>query len=118
MLIVGCVFLLRYEWGQTFLWKNVNGTQNVLGDCFVYVPVKCGYSDYSEKDILQEITLLKLTKEEARELILNTQKMDIERLDELVKKNTLSEDERWELEVIEKTKKYYIRVLEVINHME
>ena len=114
----GGFFILRSEPVRTFLWKNVNGTQDILENCFVYASSKCGRINYSDEDILEEMHFLELSKQEVRRLILKSKNDDIEELDKLTQRNDLSEDENQRIKKINDAMEYYSRVLRLISQTE
>jgi|GEM_PF-4087764 len=118
VIAISGIFLLKTKPVQTFLWKNVSTTQDMLEDCFAYPAIKCGISSFSDDHILEEIRYLELTKEEAIDVILKAKKEDEEELEELSRKENLSEHEIFVKNKLESTRGYHDRVLRIIERME
>ena len=116
LLVIG-FGILRLESVRTYLLKHSKSYERDVA-CFTIMPYKCGpMINGTDEDIISQIRLLKITKEEARELILSAQANPSDYEKQLKSKGVLTEDEKEILKLKKGLPAYYERVLKVIDKM-
>ena len=120
-LIIGTSVILLIGVGLYSLRFLDSSGERVLKTCLFDSPVKCGYVDFTERKILEEVNILNISKKNAKERFELSLQANENRFAELIKvseQRELTSEERENKTYNEIVIPYYQRALHALEKME